>query len=103
MSRSEGFLRVRWLAKRSRSRRLSRYPAIVLGLAFFWLASLSVKKDCRVGASALIGGSLGGSAGGRRRVPSALGRRTSTSYSDVGITGITPIPGLFRYPLPCPR
>ena len=59
MSSSLGFLQVRWLAKRSRSRRLSRYPAIVLGLAFFWPASLSVKKACRVGASALIEGSPG--------------------------------------------
>src|SRR5260370_11044171 len=36
-------------------------------------------------------------------VPSVLGRLTGTSYSDVGITGITPIPGLFRYLLLCAR
>src|SRR5450759_6019083 len=38
-----------------------------------------------------------------RRKPSARVRLTSTSYSDLGITGITPILGLFRYLLPCAR
>ena len=31
------------------------------------------------------------------------GRPAGTSYSELGITGITPILGLFRYPLPCAR
>src|SRR5664280_3348827 len=34
-----------------------------------------------------------------RRVRAALGKPTGTSYSEVGITGITPILGLFRCPL----
>src|SRR6266571_565249 len=40
---------------------------------------------------------------GRRLAASARGPLTGTSYSDIGITGITPIPGLFRYPFPCTR
>src|SRR5260370_9738825 len=38
-----------------------------------------------------------------RRGREARGWFAGTSYSDVGITGITPIPGLFRYSFPCPR
>src|SRR6266480_471384 len=45
----------------------------------------------------------GGRASCRRPAPSARGRPKDTSYSDIGITGITPIPGLFRYPFPCAR
>src|SRR6478672_5885203 len=39
----------------------------------------------------------------RRPAPAARGPLRGTSYSELGITGITPILGLFRYPLPCAR
>src|SRR5215471_1738376 len=38
---------------------------------------------------------------GRQPAQAVPGPPAGTSYSDVGITGITPILGLFRYPLPC--
>src|SRR6266568_2027083 len=56
-----------------------------------------------VGAIAVMAGLRGGRAAAG--LPARAGRvwRSGTSYSDVGITGITPIPGLFRYLLLCPR
>jgi hypothetical protein len=76
-----------------------------------WRISRSAKNACRVGASALTAdlpsrrpdGLRGGFPVAVRPRPSAPGRPTGTSYSEIGITGITPIPGLFRYPFPCPR
>src|SRR5208282_6613794 len=77
---------------------------MVRGLAPRCLASRSVKKACSVGAIAVMALFPGrGRRGAVRRRPAVPARRTGTNYSDVGITGITPIPGLFRYPLPCPR
>src|SRR6266568_7132035 len=71
---------------------------MVWPLAPRWPRSRSVKNACSVGASAVTAVLRG--RGGRRPVPSAPGPRSGTSYSDVGITGITPILGLFRYLLP---
>src|SRR5437899_9612680 len=62
----------------------------------------SVKNACSTGASVVMT-DLPRVRAGRRRAASAPGRRASTSYSDVGITGITPISGLFRYLLLCAR
>src|ERR1017187_9675211 len=80
---------------------------MVCGLAFLCCMSLTVKKPCRIGARALMAGSR---AGGRRRAScgrwlpgAARARPAGTSYSEIGITGITPILGLFRYLLPCAR
>src|SRR6266566_3750778 len=79
---------------------------MVWGLAWRWRMSRSVKKPCRRGASVLMrclpawpGPALGGPRPGgapRAWLP-------GTGYSDVGITGITPISGLFRYLFLCAR
>src|SRR5437667_5247236 len=77
---------------------------MVRGLAWRWLISRSVKKPCRVGAIEVIGVPPPVTAqAGPRPAPAVPVPPTGTSYSDVGITGITPIPGLFRYPFPCAR
>src|SRR6266568_415032 len=77
---------------------------MVSGLARRWAASRSVKNACMVAAIAVTGGlpACCRRGGGPPR-PATPGRHAGTSYSDVGITGITPIPGLFRYPFPCTR
>src|SRR6266704_6486877 len=74
---------------------------MVWPLAPRWPMSRSVKNACSVGASAVTVALLG--PGGRRPAPSAPGPRSGTSYPDLGITGITPILGLFRYLLLCAR
>src|SRR6266849_8209989 len=56
-----------------------------------------------VGAIAVMAGLRGGRAAAGLRARAGRGWRSGTSYSDIGITGITPIPGLFRYPFPCTR
>src|SRR6266571_7535593 len=76
---------------------------MVWGLAWRCRARRSVKNACRVGAKVVNGRLSGGRGGGRPPVRAIPARRTGTSYSDIGITGITPIPGLFRYPFPCTR
>src|SRR5690348_13477860 len=77
---------------------------MVAGLTRRWLISRSVKKPCRVGAIEVIGVPPAVTAGaGRRPAPAVRVPPTGTSYSDVGITGITPISGLFRYLLLCAR
>src|SRR5215470_16027868 len=62
--------------------------------------SRSVKNACNSGASALMTGHRNAARGVPRPVASASVSPTDTSYPDLGITGITPIPGLFRYLLP---
>src|SRR6266705_3020597 len=76
---------------------------MVWPLAWRWRASRSVKNACRVGARVLTSHLPGVPLAAGRPAPSARVRRTGTGYSDVGISGITPIPGLFRYPFPCTR
>src|SRR6266478_1251276 len=78
---------------------------MVCGLAWRWEISLSVKNPCRTGASGLMAVARSGmlAPGGPRPARAARGPLGGTSYSDIGITGITPIPGLFRYPFPCTR
>src|SRR2546429_4049924 len=76
---------------------------MVCGLAFFCRVSRSVKNACRVGASAVMALPPGGVRAVRRPARAARGRLTGTGYSDVGITGITPISGLFRYLFLCAR
>src|SRR6266849_80134 len=68
-----------------------------------WAISRPVKNACRAGARVLTSVLPGAHPGAGRPAPSARGRPTGTSYSDVGITGITPIHGLFRYPVLCAR
>src|SRR5208282_2077888 len=63
-----------------------------------WAISRSVKNACRVGARVLTSVLPGARPGAGRPAPSARARPTGTSYSEIGITGITPIPGLFRRP-----
>src|SRR5260370_6246213 len=65
-----------------------------------WAISRPVKNACRVGARVLTRVLPGARPGAGRPVPSARGRLTGTSYPEIGITGITPILGLFRYLLP---
>src|SRR5450759_3565828 len=77
---------------------------MVRGLAWRCLPSRSVKNACSVGAIRVMSECRVGPLTRRsldeprpgRAVP---GRRTDTNYSDLGITGITPILGLFRCPL----
>src|ERR1035437_4235898 len=61
--------------------------------------SRSVKKASMVGANVLIAVLLPSAAGVRRPAPTVRDRPADTSYSELGITGITPILGLFRCPL----
>src|SRR5271165_4389640 len=71
---------------------------MVCGLARRWAISRSVKNACMVAAIAVTGiPPVRCRAGGRPR-RAVRGRRAGTSYSDIGITGITPILGLFRRP-----
>src|SRR5664280_470574 len=73
---------------------------MVWGLASSCRDSRSVKNACRVGASAVMAADRrGGGPGGRRPNRTTRVIRSGTSYSDLGITGITPILGLFRCPL----
>src|SRR6266566_3701285 len=51
-----------------------------------------------MGAIAVMTGLRGGRAAAGLRARAGRGWRSGTSYSEIGITGITPIPGLFRYP-----
>src|SRR5674476_277746 len=72
---------------------------MVCRLARLWIISRSMKNVSRVGASALIGLLRQGVPVAGQRAPSAPEPRTGTGYSELGITGITPILGLFRCPL----
>ena len=99
----DGGLPVCWVAKPAAAGRCPGRRPTVCGLAWRWAISRSVKKACRVGASGLMAASQSLRPAGRRPGPSARARLTGTSYSDIGITGITPILGLFRYPLLCAR
>src|SRR5450759_3339504 len=77
---------------------------MVAGLAPRSLISRPVKNSCTVPATAVMTPpAVRGRAAVRLRAPSARVRHRGTSYSDVGITGITPILGLFRYLLLCAR
>src|SRR6266851_1589241 len=84
---------------------------MVCSLACFWVIIRSVKNRCRIGARLAItdpraswrGAACGRWPFSRRPEPAVLDPPRCTSYSDIGITGITPIPGLFRYPFPCTR
>src|SRR5665811_1226834 len=72
---------------------------MVWALTWRWRMSRSVKNACRVGASALMAGLPDALPAAFRQQPSTPGTPTGTSYSELGITGITPILGLFRCPL----
>src|ERR1039457_6615391 len=76
---------------------------MVWPLACCWVISRWVKNDSSTGATAVIASSPGWLAAFLRPGRTARGWRAGTSYSDLGITGITPILGLFRYLLPCAR
>src|SRR5271169_2735927 len=76
---------------------------MVCVLARRWPIRRSVKNACMVAAIAVIAGLLVRDRAGGRPRRAARARRAGTSYSDVGITGITPISGLFRYLLLCAR
>src|ERR1035441_3890779 len=76
---------------------------MVWPLACCWVISRWVKNDSSTGATAVIASSPGWLAAFLRPGRTARGWRAGTSYSEVGITGITPILGLFRYLLPCAR
>src|SRR5271165_2645791 len=72
---------------------------MVCRLARFWLISRWVKNASSVGPTALTAGApRRRHPAARRRAPAGPGRPSGTSYSDIGITGITPILGLFRRP-----
>src|SRR5665811_15387 len=72
---------------------------MVFSLEPRWPMSRSVKNDCNSGANALMAASRDGPRVGLRPVASAPARLLGTNYSELGITGITPILGLFRCPL----
>src|SRR5712691_11401125 len=76
---------------------------MVCWLARCWVISRSVKNDSRTGAMMLMTPAPGCVPAAWLPGRAARGWRAGTSYSDVGITGITPISGLFRYLLLCAR
>src|SRR5258706_12641228 len=72
-------------------------------LAFFCRVRRPVKNACRVGPSAVMTPFPGRFRAARQPARAPQGRLTGTSYSEIGITGITPILGLFRSSLLCTR